>query len=128
MATTTPEPTTPQPATPQPATPQPATPQPTTPEPEQPTQCRAPRHPMHIRLDKYRGESLKTGRYLAAPSEEFVWYTLPATNASYLIHASDAPSSSEEADPAHRPPPAELVMIIKVFLSPSMMSIGLTCV
>jgi len=67
------------------------------------------------RLSNYRDECLKKGTYLAAPTEELVWYTVNATKASYLIRAADAPQSSEEVDPANRPPPAELVMILKGF-------------
>ena len=67
------------------------------------------------RLSKYRDEGLKKGTYLAAPTEELVWYTVASTKASYLICAVDAPLPSEEVDPATRPPPAELAMIFKVF-------------
>ena len=66
------------------------------------------------RLSTYREECLKKGTYLAAPTEELIWYTVAATKASYLIRAADAPLPSEEVEPANRPPPAELVMILKV--------------
>lgn len=67
------------------------------------------------RLNDYRNESLEKGTYLAAPTKQLMWYTVAATKASYLICADEAASSSEEADSAFRPPPAELVMILKVF-------------
>lgn len=74
------------------------------------------------RLTRYRNEGLEKGTYLGAPAEDLVWYTVPATKASYLICAGDAPASeeeesspSEDVDPASRPAPAELAMILKVF-------------
>ena len=59
---------------------------------------------------------LKKGGYLAAPSEDLAWYTVGATNASYLIRASDMPSDANPLEPGTRPAPVELSMIVKVFL------------
>jgi hypothetical protein len=67
------------------------------------------------RLATFRQECVDTGTYLAEPTEELKWYTVPATKASYLIHAADAPQSSEEANMATRPPPAQVSVILKVF-------------
>ena len=64
---------------------------------------------------KYRKACVAKGTYLAAPSEDFVWYTVEATKASYLIRASDAPSPTTTLEPGDRPAPAELTMIVKVF-------------
>jgi len=58
---------------------------------------------------------LAKGTYLAAPSEEFAWFTVEATKASYLIRASDVPAPES----GNRPAPVELSMIIKVFFVPS---------
>jgi hypothetical protein len=69
------------------------------------------------RLSSCRTEGLEKGTYLAAPTEELVWYTVAATKASYLIRAADAPPPSEEGDPATRPAPVELCMILKGFPS-----------
>lgn len=70
----------------------------------------------------YRETCLKNGTYLAVPSEEYTWFSVGATNASYLIQASDAPDPADPVDSDYRPPPAELLLICKVFfllLSPS---------
>ena len=74
-----------------------------------------PKDTIQKQLHKYRQRCLDTGTYLPAPTKEFAWYTVPATKASYLIEAANAPSSAEEADPSSHPPPAELSMILKVF-------------
>lgn len=91
-----------------------------------PPSTQSPLEAVQRRLNNYYDQSLAKGTYLAAPTEDLVWYTVAATKASYLIKAADAPSSSEEADPAFRPPPAELVMILKVFSLHLSVSIALT--
>jgi len=65
------------------------------------------------RIDEKRHEGIETGMYLAAPTKEFAWYTVPATKASYLIDAADLPPPSVK--PTKRPNAAELVVIMKVF-------------
>lgn len=80
----------------------------------------APVSPMDViltRLNRYRTEGIAKGTYLAAPTQELVWYTVAATKASYLVDAADLPPPSEKEDQAARPQPAELVMILKVFHS-----------
>ena len=81
---------------------------------------------MQKRLERFREECVITGTYLAAPSEEFSWYTVPGTKTSYLIRTADAPPAAvdgdpavcpplAEVDPAERPAMADLSMILKVF-------------
>ena len=63
---------------------------------------------------KYRELCLAKGTYLAALSEELTWFSVKATKSSYLIRASDAPSTTASLDPDDRPAPVELAMICKV--------------
>jgi len=65
----------------------------------------------------YRKRCLAKGTYLAAPTEEFTWFTVEATKVSYLIRASDAPPPDTVLEPSDRPAPVELAMIVKVFRS-----------
>ena len=57
------------------------------------------------------------GTYLAELREELTWYQVGDTNTSYLIRASDAPSSTETLESSDPPIAADLVMIVKVVFS-----------
>ena len=74
----------------------------------------SPKDAIQKQLHKYHQRCLDAGTYLPAPTKEFAWYTVPATKASYLIDAANAPSSTE-VDPSSHPPPTKLSMILKVF-------------
>lgn len=74
-------------------------------------------------INDHRMVGLAKGTYLAAPTEEFSWYTVSATKTSYLIRASDAPDPTAVSDPDDRPEPVQLVMILKVFSSSSFHSV-----
>ena len=65
-------------------------------------------------IAKYRKSCLAKGTYLAALDEELTWFPVKATNSSYLIRASDAPSPTGPLNPDDRPAPVELAMICKV--------------
>ena len=68
------------------------------------------------KLAGHRKKCVEKGTYLTEfPTEELAWFTVPATKASYLIWASDAPSDDTVPGSDNRPDPVEVSMVIKVF-------------
>jgi len=65
-------------------------------------------------IAEYHAECMRKGTYLVDPTEKLTWFPVGATNASYLIRASDTPLPTTPPGFDDPPPPVELMMICRV--------------